>query len=58
MATENKLPTNDPDLILAQTMGVALELGSSFKEINDSLIDQLNLWCIKNVKCLPLPIPI
>ena len=44
MATENKLPTNDPDLILAQTMGVALELGSSFKEINDSLIDQLMVY--------------
>lgn len=41
MATENKRPTNDPDLILAQTMGIALESGSSFEEINDYLINQL-----------------
>ncbi len=44
MATENKLPTNDPDLILAQTMGLALESGSSFEEINDSLINQLMVY--------------
>lgn len=44
MATENKLPTNDPDLILAQTMGLALESGSSFEEINDSFINQLMVY--------------
>ncbi len=41
MTTENNLPNNDPDLILAQTIGIAIESGSSFSEINDPFIDQL-----------------
>jgi ferric-dicitrate binding protein FerR (iron transport regulator) len=41
MATENNLPNNDPDLILAQKIGASIESGSLFSEINDSLIDQL-----------------
>ena len=41
MATEKKLPTNDPDLILAQKIDAAITSGSSFSEIEDSLIEQL-----------------
>ncbi|MGB0347739.1 MAG: FecR family protein [Balneolaceae bacterium] len=44
MATENNLPNNDPDLILAKTLGAAIDSGSSFSEINDPLLDMLLLY--------------
>lgn len=44
MATENTLPLNDPDLILAQTIGAVIDSGSSFSEIENSLIDRLLVY--------------
>ena len=44
MASENNLPLNDPDVVLAQSIGALLESRSSFKEINDPLIDQLVIY--------------
>lgn len=41
MATENNLPSNDPDLILAQKLRVVIDSRSSFSDVSDSLIDQL-----------------
>lgn len=41
MATEQNLPENDLDLLLAQSLGSALDSNSSFLEVKDSLIDQL-----------------
>jgi len=41
MATEQNLPENDLDLLLALSLGSALDSNSSFSEVNDSLIDQL-----------------
>ncbi len=41
MATEQNLPENDLDLLLAKSLGSVLDSNSSFSEVNDALIDQL-----------------
>lgn len=41
MATEQNLPENDLDLLLAQSLGSALDSKSPFSTLQDSLIDQL-----------------
>lgn len=41
MATEQNLPKNDLDLLLAQSLGSVLDSSTSFSELKDSFIDQL-----------------
>ncbi|MEQ9310271.1 MAG: FecR domain-containing protein [Balneolaceae bacterium] len=41
MATEQNLPENDLDLLLAKSLGSSLDTNASFSKLNDSLIDQL-----------------
>ena len=55
MATDQQLPQNDPELLLAQQLGSSLEQGASFADLNDPLIDQL--IAIKNKELATYAMP-
>ncbi|MBO6795167.1 MAG: FecR domain-containing protein [Balneolaceae bacterium] len=55
MATDQQLPPNDPDLMLAQEIEASLNTGSSFADLGNPLIDQL--IAIKNKELATYSIP-
>ncbi len=55
MATDQQLPQNDPDLLLARQLGYSIDQGASFAELNNPLIDQL--MAIKNKELASYTMP-